>query len=205
MNPSLHSRPSTLPSRALLRLLPALTGILMIGSLHAAGTPLTNEAQNGLNALDVVLHSHDGGGRHFLLDTGHVVQFPARGSGRAAELRSASQREQRQLKGLPTAQEGIGLKAVDGETVSPVLRDASGKPWALPGGLIVTFEDAVSEAEAMARLHAAGLTPERALNPLVWLAKSPAGLATIELANRLNAQALFADVSPNWWTPRHLK
>lgn len=186
-------------------LLPALAAFLLIGSAHAASTALADGQAAAPEGTLITLHNHDTGSRHFQLDPDRVVQFPARGSGRSTQLRSASPSEQRQLKGLSAHAGGIGLKAVGGDPVSPVLRDAGGNPWALPGGLIITFEHEVSEAEALARLQAAGLTPERAINPQVWLAKSPAGLASIEMANALNDRKLFADVSPNWWTPRRLK
>lgn len=143
--------------------------------------------------------------RHFQLDDGHVVQFPGTDAGGNAQLRPASQSERKQLKSLGTGTASRGLDVQGSSQVSPVLRDAGGKPWALPGGLIVTFREAVSEDEARAQLDAAGLTPERAINPQVWLVKSPAGLASVEMANALNAKGLFADVSPNWWTPRARK
>lgn len=191
-------------AHAVRRLLPVLATTLLMGSAQAAGSA-TNDGQQAASQGLITVHNHDTGSRHFQLDPDSVVQFPARGSGRMTELRRASQSEQRQLKGLSPAAGGIGLKAVNGDTISPVLRDASGKPWALPGGLIVTFQHDVSEAEALTRLHAAGLSPERAINPQVWLVRSPAGLASIDMANALNEQKLFADVSPNWWTPRRLK
>lgn len=187
------------------RLLPALTAALLMASAQAADTPLTGDQpaypEDGL----IAVHNHDTGSRYFQLDPDSVVQFAAQGSGRSTQLRSASPSEQRQLKGLSSHSAGIALKATNGDRVSPVLRDAGGKPWALPGGLIITFADEVSEAEAVARLQAAGLTPDRAINPQVWLVKSPVGLASIEMANALNDRKLFADVSPNWWTPRQLK
>ena len=89
--------------------------------------------------------------------------------------------------------------------MSPVLRDSAGRSYGLPGGLIVTLKADVSEAEGRAQLESAGLTPDRMITPRVWVAKSPAGLETIEMANQANAKGVFADVSPNWWTRRALK
>ncbi|MDO5101958.1 MAG: hypothetical protein Q4D91_03545 [Lautropia sp.] len=177
-----------------------LTALMSLGlpakaADDSANTGITIEVRNGDQAV-----------RQFQLDEQHVVQFAGPETAHPPELRSASQTERKQLKSLSAGTATSSLsKAADGAQVSPVLRDASGKPWALPGGLIVTFREAVSETDARAQLSAAGLTPDRAINPQVWLAKSPSGLATIELANLLNEQALFADVSPNWWTPRALK
>lgn len=190
------SKPAVLRSLSTITLA-ALTGLGLPAQAadEATTTGLTIEVRDGQQAV-----------RQFQLDEQHVVQFSGPEAASRPELRAASQTERKQLKGLGTGTATKSLNAAaDGAQVSPVLRDASGKPWALPGGLIITFGEAVSEAEARAQLTAAGLTPERAINPQVWLAKSPAGLATIDLANTLNEQGLFADVSPNWWTPRALK
>ena len=125
--------------------------------------------------------------RSFQIDTAHVVQFGSR-----TQVRKASTAEAKQLKSLK-ATKGT-LKSSSSATVSPVLRDSAGRSYGLPGGLIVTLKADVSEAEGRAQLESA-----------VWVAKSPAGLETIEMANQANAKGVFADVSPNWWTRRALK
>ena len=131
--------------------------------------------------------------RSFQIDTAHVVQFGSR-----TQVRKASTAEAKQLKSLK-ATKGT-LKSSSSATVSPVLRDSAGRSYGLPGGLIVTLK-----AEGRAQLESAGLTPDRMITPRVWVAKSPAGLETIEMANQANAKGVFADVSPNWWTRRALK
>ena len=45
----------------------------------------------------------------------------------------------------------------------------------------------------------------RPLSPRAWLVESPAGLASLELANRLAATGAFAGAQPNWWVERALK
>lgn len=136
--------------------------------------------------------------RSFQIDTAHVMQFGSR-----TQVRKASTAEAKQLKSLK-ATKGT-LKSSSSATVSPVLRDSAGRSYGLPGGLIVTLKADVSEAEGRAQLESAGLTPDRMITPRVWVAKSPAGLETIEMANQANAKGVFADVSPNWWTRRALK
>ncbi|MDO4682704.1 MAG: hypothetical protein Q4B17_07940 [Lautropia sp.] len=177
------------------------------GLISLLGPALPAQAADPGDSSSPTIEVRDGEHRvrHFQLDDGHVVQFPGNDAPGNAQLRSASAVERKQLKSLGAGTAARGLDARDGGEVSPVLRDAGGKPWALPGGLIVTFQQAVSDDEARAQLAAAGLTPERAINPQVWLVKSPAGLASVDLANTLNEKGLFADVSPNWWTPRARK
>ncbi|MDO4905624.1 MAG: hypothetical protein Q4A16_08775 [Lautropia sp.] len=146
--------------------------------------------------------------RQFRLDESRVVQFPGKNSESNIQLRSASQAERKRLntqKSLGAGTPVDNVTTAEGDTVSPVLTDSAGNPWALPGGLIVTLKEGASESEARARLEAAGLTPERRISERVWVVQSPAGLASIEQANALNAKGIFADVSPNWWTPRARK
>lgn len=103
------------------------------------------------------------------------------------------------------------------EGVSPVLREASApasQVRALPGGVIVTLkaapastDPAAREAQARRELAEAQLEPLRPLDPShrTWLVASPAGLASLELANRLHESGRFESASPNWWRPRALK
>ncbi|MDO4231220.1 MAG: hypothetical protein Q4D19_03715 [Lautropia sp.] len=139
--------------------------------------------------------------RTFTVDSEHVLQ-PASASSPVSFVRKASAAEKRALKGLQT--KGV-IKSQDGSSVMPVLRDATGQAVGLPGGLIVTFREDLSESDARARLVAAGLKPQEAIIPSIWTVESPAGLESIEIANRLNAQGIFADVSPNFWSKKTLK
>ena len=136
--------------------------------------------------------------RSFQIDTAHVVQFGGR-----TQVRKASQAETKQLHTLKSTRGA--LTSTSGGTVSPVLKDAAGRRYGLPGGLIVTLKQDMSEADGRAQLVAAGLKPERQITGRVWVVASPAGLETIEMANQQNAKGIFTDVSPNWWTKRALK
>lgn len=100
--------------------------------------------------------------------------------------------------------------------VSPVLSDATAPAdaRALPGGVIVTLkaapagtDPATREAAARSQLVQAGLAPVRTLDPSgrVWLVASPAGLASLTMANRLHENGQFESATPNWWQARALK
>ncbi|HEY0879568.1 MAG TPA: hypothetical protein VGE10_14060 [Zeimonas sp.] len=89
---------------------------------------------------------------------------------------------------------------------SEVLRDETGEPRALPGGVIVRLREA--DIGGAPQLFAAlGLTPVRALDPQqrTWLVDSPAGLESLTLANELHESGRFESAVPNWWRPRALK
>jgi hypothetical protein len=100
-----------------------------------------------------------------------------------------------------------GKVASDG--VSPVFSDqqAGGIRRALPGGVIVTLKSDMPEAAARTLLQSRGLTPVRHLgsDTRVWLVQTEAGMAALELANRLHESGEFESAQPNWWQPRALK
>ncbi|MCM5572321.1 hypothetical protein M6I34_17540 [Burkholderiaceae bacterium FT117] len=145
----------------------------------------------------------EGTRRALRVDAAQVADFGRKDASRGRMPLRASRDTEKDPAGLP-----------DG--VSPVLRDtgAPGRPRALPGGVIVTLRTAPAgndagarQAEAHRQLAAAGLQPLRALDPEArrWLVASPAGLASLELANRLHESGDFAAAAPNWWQPRALK
>jgi hypothetical protein len=88
---------------------------------------------------------------------------------------------------------------------SPVFKDG-GTRRALPGGVIVTFAGSLSDDQAMSQLKAKGLEPLRRIGSSdSWLVASPAGLASLELANQLHESKAFAAAQPNWWSERAKK
>lgn len=97
-------------------------------------------------------------------------------------------------------------RTVRGPGVSEVLRNEAGSPRALPGGVIVRVHES-DRRNAHDILVDAGLRPVRAIDPeqRSWLVESPAGIASLELANRLHESGRFESASPNWWRPRALK
>ena len=111
------------------------------------------------------------------------------------------------LSGRPVAlrASAVPLKDVSAALQSPVLRDESGRARALPGGVIVTFAPGTDDAAAVALLALHGATVSRRLSASAWLVEAPAGLAALELANRLAATGAFVGAQPNWWVERALK
>lgn len=104
--------------------------------------------------------------------------------------------------------QALAEKAFSNRT-SPAFSDRAGGnvARALPGGVIVTFKTDLPEDQARAKLQANGVKPIRHLgsDTRVWLVESEAGLASLELANRLYESGEFAAAQPNWWQPRALK
>jgi hypothetical protein len=88
---------------------------------------------------------------------------------------------------------------------SPVLRDESGTPRALPGGVMVVLHKPLDDNAARALFQAAGVQPVRRIQSTIWLIASPAGLPSLDVAKRLHESGWFQSAEPNWWTPRALK
>jgi hypothetical protein len=100
------------------------------------------------------------------------------------------------------------LKDVSTALQSPVLRDETGRARALPGGVLLVLPgppDLPDEAAARALLARHGAQAARTLAPGIWLLPAPAGLASLELANRLAATGAFVSAQPNWWVERTRK
>ena len=89
--------------------------------------------------------------------------------------------------------------------VSPVLRDESGRPRSLPGGVVVVLKTPMDETGARVLISQAGAIPLHALSDRLWLVQGPVGLGSLRLANQLQAGGLFESAQPNWWMPRTLK
>jgi hypothetical protein len=131
------------------------------------------------------LYWYDGDQRRpLVLDSERVVVFAAKS---APQIR---------LKSL------VSEKTL-GETPAPLFSH-QGNQRSLPGGIIVTLVGNLNENSARALLVSDGLQPVRMLadNPNQWLVASPAGLASLELANRLHESKKYQAVQPNWWQPR---
>jgi len=93
----------------------------------------------------------------------------------------------------------------NGAGASPVFVDAAGNPRALPGGVIVTFREAIDDARAREAIEASGQVPSHRLGPRMWLVKSPSGTGALETSESLAATGRFDSVEPNWWRPATLK
>lgn len=158
--------------------------------------------------------------RPLWIDTSRVAEFPLSGGADQPAIRPAEPGEL--SEGNRTSKPGAGTeKAADTETpnpaadvfanpasttpLSPVFLDASGRPRALPGGVIVALKQGIPQTQALEQLQTAGLTPVRQIGERMWLVESPVGFASLELANRLHATGQFEFVQPNWWQPRTTK
>lgn len=129
----------------------------------------------------------DGGTRRALtLEAGVRADFTPALAGKAVALRAAQG----------------PLADVSGALQSPVLRDESGRARALPGGVLVVLAAALDDASVQAVLARYGVAAARRVDGLTWLVDSPAGLASLELANRLARSGEFASAQPNWWVQR---
>jgi len=153
--------------------------------------------------------------RHLWIDAGSVAEFGGDGPPRIraadpGEVDAIQRSSGAQAKGgtwKPQPATGAATSATEtGATpVSPVFRDASGRPRALPGGVIVSIGHDLPEEQARATLEAAGLSPLRRIGERMWLVDSPPGIASLELANRLQDQGGFGFAQPNWWQPKVTK
>jgi hypothetical protein len=77
---------------------------------------------------------------------------------------------------------------------------------ALPGGVLVSLKEPLSDDAARVLLSAAGLNPVRVVTAnKVWLVQSEPGIASLELANRIHEAGRFEAAQPNWWMPVTLK
>jgi len=146
----------------------------------------------------------EGGSEEALwIDTGRVADFGRSGADGGPVIRP--------LEAGDGAPGSAGVKAdkdasgANAAPVSPLFIDVAGQPRALPGGVIVGLKEALSEPQARLQLEAAGLVPLRSIGARMWLVDSPAGMESLHLADRLNADGRFDFVEPNWWRPRSTK
>ena len=187
ISPAASASASASAARTVRATLAATLALAAASAACAAGG--TGSADPGAS-----LYWYDGNVRRPLqVDADHVARFGAGTSRRADEVI------------VPAA---LAAKDDSGtSTRSPVLRDASGAPRALPGGVIVTLPpDTAGEADARARLAALGVQPVRPIGAgaRVWLVAAEAGLASLQLANRLHESGAVI-AQPNWWQPRATK
>lgn len=101
------------------------------------------------------------------------------------------------------------LSKADATRSSPVFRDQAqgGASRALPGGVLVRFKPASTEADIAALLARHDLKRVRRIGDAgtSWLVDCPPGEASLALANRLFESGDFEAASPNWWQPRRRK
>jgi hypothetical protein len=163
-------------------------GALAAAPEQAQLETLSKPVRAKAKAASPTLAWHDGAAKRGLtIDTSLEADFsPGAGDGRI-------------LKRAGTAPKSAAT------LVSPVLRDETGRPRALPGGVLVVLAAPADEAAGRALLVGNGATPVRRLSDTLWIVEGPVGLGSLELANRLQATGRFASAQPNWWIERTLK
>ena len=135
--------------------------------------------------------------RRVWIDNEHVVpkgaDSPPLGDGVADTPRGAIVRKE----------EAGGSSASNGE---PVFRSESGELMTLPGGVILVFESGMDSTaiDAFFTSHAIDSAAVEELDylPNAYFIETPAGLASLTLANRLAGQDGVELSSPNWWVER---
>jgi hypothetical protein len=177
------------PIRAACALLAAWTGVAL-ATVAPAEPPVASKPARMLAAKAAPTHVwHDAGVRRVLeLESTIEADFSLRLGKDSGLLRPA----------------GVAPKSA-APLVSPVFRDDTGQLRALPGGVLVVLRAPLTEADARALIARAGATPARALSPTLWIVEGPAGLGSLEMANRLHVSGLFSSASPNWWIERNKK
>jgi hypothetical protein len=177
-------------------------GFVLLSSTSVLTTAQTSDVVKkdainpSVSSPSPTVHWYDGSAKRAVsIDSTRVVRF---GSDGTSEI-------------MPAAL--FQTKAAVTDFSSPLIMDG-GRKRALPGGMVVTLQNARDEADARAQLAAVGLKVVRAISgsepsigatPLGWLVASPAGLASLTQANQLHESGRFASVQPNWWTERTKK
>lgn len=87
---------------------------------------------------------------------------------------------------------------------SPVFREGTspaGRLMALPGGVIVQFRNEWTTAQIDAWITSHAYTVRQELNIMGqwYVLDSPAGLASLEMANAIHASGDVISATPNWW------
>jgi len=183
---------------------------------NGAATALSSKPEGGKTRpaapSDLV---NDGGGQQPLwMDTSRVAEFGEGPGGDHPSIREASPADL--SRGIRSAKpsggttpkmesDPVGGQSQSAPTLSPIFLDAGGRPRALPGGVIVALKSALPPEQAREQLQAAGLDPVRQIGEKMWLVQSPVGLASLELAQRLDKDGRFDFAQPNWWHPRITK
>jgi len=90
----------------------------------------------------------------------------------------------------------------DSDPAAVVLRDDAGRARVLPGGVLVVLARTLDDEAARALLARHGLAGARRIADGLWRADAPAGLASLEIANRLATSGDFESAQPDWWVER---
>ncbi|GIU70517.1 MAG: hypothetical protein KatS3mg002_1753 [Candidatus Woesearchaeota archaeon] len=92
--------------------------------------------------------------------------------------------------------------------VSEVFRSEAGTLMALPGNIILTFKEGVSESQIKNFLNKHGLIlikKQTILNKDYYIVKYKPGIASLELANQLRNEPIIETSQPDWWKEYSLR
>ncbi|GAB3546630.1 hypothetical protein GCM10027343_24700 [Noviherbaspirillum agri] len=147
------------------------------------------------NGADTYIWYDGGKPKRVVVDRSLVAEFGSRAeTGATPVVKNGQVRVWRK--------EDAAVTRAAGEKTSPVLRDGpGGRMRALPGNIIVRLDPNWSSAQVDAWLASQGLTKIGQLpmaNNLLVLS-SPPGLASLELANRLQQSGMVISAQPDWW------
>lgn len=181
-----------------MRIFPAIACALLVASTTQACAQAPAKTASGSSHV-----WYDGGKpRQLQLDEALVAEFNGQTESAATPvLRSNGVRIWRR-------QDEAATRAVAAGKGSPVFRDSEGGAMrALPGNVIVRLDPAWSAAQVSGWLAANGLTELRRLplGPNVVVVASPPGMASLELANRLQESGKVVSAQPDWWEQRTLR
>lgn len=178
---------------------------LSIASIaFVAGTECTHAEPDTDNHSDLIVEWKEGSRvRKLMLQSGLVADF----GGGVSALSEGSEKVIQ--SGKVTIWRVLGGNFADSAKksrgkFSPVFRDQSGKFRALPGNIIVTFSDGMSDADVRNWAKKRGLRILRRLLKTrnIYVIESEPGMASLELSNSLNDDAQVESCTPNWWIER---
>jgi hypothetical protein len=99
--------------------------------------------------------------------------------------------------------DGAQRRALSVPGTSPVFYDqpSGGRIRALPGNVVVEFDDGVDQSQAERWAEDEGVALLRKFGfGNYYLVESPAGIEALNLANKLRDTASVKSAQPNWWT-----
>jgi hypothetical protein len=165
-------------------------------------------SSSGLMAADFW---HDGQHERRLYQDSRLVAqlvYPSNStSSTTRQVNAAATTDERPQVRLLRAQERSTRRPNQTQEVEvAVYRDSPRGPVRVAtGGVLLRLQPELSRQEQADWLEQAGLQSLPASQALAgyWLISSPPGDASIELANRLQAEEVVVSASPNWWRPRN--
>ena len=193
-----------------------LVCLLMVAVALLWGSPVLASGSKAKPVTGASYYWYDGARKRTIhLDPELIAQFdgertPAKAAPPAPGLEAAGEARggvRFWKAGAGSAEDSISASAkaarASGGKFSPVFNNRGGRGRrALPGGVIVTFDSAMSDEACAAWIAAKGLTVQRKLTQSrqIYVLDTPAGMKSLELANSLHESGEVESASPNWWT-----